>query len=167
MNIDSAWPLLTDASKDKISSFVDNAPLSVFLEAANPLSKIDSLEENVRRRIDVMDEKDLEKGINEYNFRGLAKDRALDFLEKSGTWEAVNSRMQKLVFPIFEFLESGDVERIIKMPSECNTDLPGAYEYGRFVEMVKGSNIFCDDGLRDLLEENKAGYLLKGEVNGE
>ena len=66
----------------------------------------------------------------------------------------------RAVLPIIDILDRGDVERIIKMPSDTEADLPGSHGYEVFVNKIRKCNLIPEPELDTLLRENGASYLL-------
>jgi hypothetical protein len=159
-NIDNAWELLEQASKEKVRTFVENGPKGEVLLELRSLSKIDELDDVVRARIMALQLGDLAEAIEPLGVGKLAKDRALQILQNVGSWDSANSVFSKAILPLFEHLDREDIERIVRMPTEHGSDLPGAHGYGLFLEKVREIQLIPDAELNKMLRDNLAGYLL-------
>lgn len=101
----------------------------------------------------------LAEAIANYGVRGLAKERALILLSEVGSWNRANNVFARVVMPLFNELSRGDIERVIRMPTETGADLPGASGYSTFIDQVRRTNKIPSADLDVLLRANRAAYL--------
>ncbi|MCK5771771.1 hypothetical protein [Algiphilus sp.] len=158
--IDNAWALLDQASREKVRAFVENGPKDEVLAGLKTLAAITDLNDVVRARINALELDDLADAIEPLGIGELAKERALQFLQEVGSWDRANAVFSKAVLPLFGHLDRQDIERIVCMPTEHESDLPGAHGYRLFLSKVRESQLIPDAELDQLLRDNKAGYLL-------
>lgn len=154
------WDFLEQSSRDKIAKFIEQGPADETLPALEYLSGFEELESIVINRIATLSYTHLSEAIEAHGLRAKAKDRAVEILSGSRSWESTNTIFDKLVLPIFEFLSKDDITKIIRMPTESQTDLPGAHAYSIFIKTVRDSKIFSEDELNAILSENNANYLV-------
>jgi hypothetical protein len=62
--------------------------------------------------------------------------------------------------PLFSSLSIQDVERVIRMPTDSDADLPGAHAYKLFIENVRKAALIDEATLNGLLTKNGASYLV-------
>jgi len=159
-NVACATSILEQPSIDKISSFVSEGLADDVLGLLGQFSRIDSLNDVVRKRIDSLSFEDLAMGVREYDdIHELAKERAMKLLEEVRSYSSANNVILKTVMPLFSSLTAADIERIIRMPSETDADLPGATGYETFIKSVRDSGVLEVSTLNDLLASNGAAYL--------
>src|SRR5690606_755946 len=103
---------------------------------------------------------DLANAIEPLGVGELARGRALQLLQEVGSWDRANAVFSKAVLPLFDHLDRQDIERIVRMPTEHGSDLPGANGYRLFLNKVRGSQLIPDVELDQLLRDHGAGYLL-------
>lgn len=165
-DVNSAWGILEQTSKDKVIRFIETGPAAHVLIVLEKLSRLSDFLPTVERRVNNLGFDELAEAISSYGLRSLAKDISLKFLSESYNWERVNDVFSKVVLPLFEYLTVHDIERIIRMPSETSADLPGANSYRLFIEKVRQSGIIDSETLNTLLRENRGSYLVP-QVNSE
>lgn len=153
------WTFLEQASRDKISLFIEQGPVEQVIPSLEYLSGFPELKKIVTKRVSNLSFIHLSKAIESHGLRAMAKDRALEILSSSRSWDSTNSIFDELVLPIFGLLNKDDITRIIRMPTESQADLPGAHAYSIFIKSVRESAKFTDDELNELLSENGASYL--------
>lgn len=158
--VKSAWGVLEQTSKDKVSRFIEEGPTTDVLSGLEPLAKFDELKPAVEARINSLSFDELAEAISSHGLLALAKERALHFLSQVRSWDRANDVFGKTVLPLFSCLSAQDIERIIRMPSENGADLPGAHGYKLFIENVRKAATFEDATLNALLTANGGGYLV-------
>ena len=112
-------------------------------------------------RIDNLDFDAVAEAVDSHGLADLAKERSLYFLSQAGSWDRANTVFTKAVLPVFNTLTRADIERIIRMPTESNADLPGAHGYELFIKKVRECELIDEDELNQMLRENGASYLLR------
>ena len=158
--IKQGWDVLDEASQEKVKIFIEVATLEDVLAVLGPLSKIPWLDDSIASRINTLTFDDLVRVIEIPDLRTLAKERALHYLSQAGSWDRANTVFSKVILPILDILDRGDIENIIKMPTKHDADLPGAHGYGLFIEKVRESGKIDNMALNQLLQENGASYLV-------
>lgn len=156
----SASSILEQTSRDKIVKFIDEGPAKDVLGLLEPLSQIESFQPAVQKRVDGLTLDELTEAINTYGIRVLAKERAFHFLSQVRSWDRANDVLGKVVLPLFSSLSVQDIERVIRMPTDTDADLPGAHAYKLFVENVRKAAIIDEAALNGLLAANGASYLV-------
>jgi len=159
--VTSAWSLLEASSCDKVVEFIRREDPASLVQVIAPLATIGALRPEVEARVREFKFEDLAKGIEEYGLSALGKERALDLLSQSRSWDRVNDVMNRSVLPLFETLTKVDIDRIIRMPMQTGADLPGAGGFTKFIERVRLTTMFQSDELDGLLSDNKSGYLVR------
>lgn len=154
------WIVLGDAEREQIVKFIREGQKKDILQALPALSSIVALKDTIQQRIDNLEFVDIVTVIRFPELRALAKEKALSFIERAGTWASANATFDEAILPIFDELTVEDISRIIKMPTEHDADLPGASGYGSFIERVRESKLINTQDLDALLKENKADYLV-------
>ena len=155
-----AWRLLEQVSIDKVASFIALGPASEVMAGFEVLSKIPTLREAIELRVNAMTFEELADAISTYELRSVAVSRALHFLSEVRSWDRANEVFTKAVLPLFSSLARADVERVLRMPTEHNADLPGAHGFKLFVDAIKQKNLIDEQALNSLLSANGAGYLV-------
>jgi hypothetical protein len=158
--VEAAWPVLEQASKDKIIRFIEAGPTPEVLMGLEALSKFGDLLPAVERRASQLSFDELTDAISSRGLRLPAKERALHFLSQVRSWDRANDVFSKAVLPLFDCLTPQDVERIIRMPVEAGADLPGAHGYGLFIESVRKAALLDNPTLNALLSSNRGNYLV-------
>jgi hypothetical protein len=158
-SIDNAWALLDQAAREKVRAFVQSGPKNEVLAGLKALSKINDLVEAVKIRVDTLELDDLAEAIEPLGIGEIAKDRALLLLQKAGSWDRANSVFSRAVLPLFGHLTRDDIWRIVRMPTEHGSDLPGSNGYRLFIEKVREGKLVPNAELDKALQENRAGYL--------
>lgn len=158
--VTSAWGILEQTSKDKVCRYIEAGADVEVLRALEPLSKFDGLKSAIYQRVNSLTFDELAEAISLHGLRLAAKDRSLQFLTQVRSWDRANEVFSKAVLPLFSYLTTQDIERIIRMPTETNADLPGAHGYGLFIENVKKAATFDTATLNALLTANSGSYLV-------
>lgn len=166
INIENAWALLDQATKEKVKAFVESGTNSLVLPALKELSKFDELKDVVNARIAALDFEDLADAIEPFDIGALGKERALQLLQEVRSWDQANSVLSKVVLPLFQFFDRNDIECVVRMPTEHGADLPGANAYRIFIEKVRESQLIPDAELFQLLSGNHCGYLVPQSLRG-
>jgi len=158
-SIDNAWALLDQAAREKVRAFVQSGPKNEVLAGLKALSKINDLVEAVKIRVDTLELDDLAEAIEPLGIGEIAKDRALLLLQRASSWDRANSVFSRAVLPLFGHLTRDDIWRIVRMPTEHGSDLPGSNGYRLFIEKVREGKLVPNAELDKALQENRAGYL--------
>lgn len=158
--VSQGWEVLEEAGRDKLRQFIQNGPTDQVLEGLNTFSTVRDLAPVIEARVGALEFDDLATAIEAHGVKTPAKERALHFLSESYSWDRANSVFSKLILPLFDILNRDDIVRIVRMPTEHNSDLPGAHGYELFLKKVRESGLIDDDELNTLLRENGARYLL-------
>jgi hypothetical protein len=156
----AALNLIDQPARIRLGEFVRTGPIREVVKSLAALSIHPDLEPAVRTRVQTLDLERLAEGIAVFGLREPAKDRALTLLSAVRQWETANDVFARCVMPIFDSLTRDDIERVIRMPTETNADLPGANGYSTFLDHVRRSQIIPDADLDALLAAHGAGYLL-------
>jgi hypothetical protein len=106
------------------------------------------------------DEKDLSQAIDYKGLRAFSKNRAIETLSTSYSWNTVNSVLEDLIFPVFDYLSKEDVIKIIRLPRDTGADLRGAHGMSIFVSKVREAGLLEENELDKILEEQEFDYLL-------
>lgn len=159
-NLNQAWSLLDDASKDKVIQFIESGPIDEVLGGLDSLSRIDSLEPAVGERLNNLDFDDLVVAIESIGLGSLAKGRALHFLSEVRSWDRANEVFSRAILPLFGNLTEEDICRIIRMPTEHGADLLGAHGYSLFINKVIESEIMDRQDIAKLLSDHGGSYML-------
>lgn len=159
--VENAWATLQEPSQEKVRAFIANGPKEEVHPVLESLSKIEDLRAAIVSRIENLDFDDVAEAVESHGLGELAKDRALYFLSQARSWDRANIVFTKTVLPVFSALTRGDIERIIRMSTENNADLPGARGYELFIKKVREGGLINDDDLNQMLKENGASYLLR------
>lgn len=150
--------LIDDAARVRINEFLRSGPeaevISALLVGRHP-----GLAAAADHRIQSLEVDSLAVAIQEHGLGELAKDRALQLLSESRSWNTSNEVIEKLIVPLFESLSRTDVERIIRMPGETGADLPGATMYGRFLSQVDRSGVLPSHELDRLVAEHNGEFM--------
>lgn len=150
-NVSQGWSVLDDFSKNKMVGFVENADIKYLLPGLRKLHLLDGLRDAVQKRVDELNYDDLVAAVRHYNLGAVGKDKALSFLQRSGTWDRTNKIFKNLIFPLFEELNDQDIEKILKMPAEHDADLIGANEFEKFIVEIKATRGFDEEKVESLL----------------
>jgi hypothetical protein len=150
------WIVLGDAEKEQIIKFIQEGQKEEVLTALPTLSNIADLKDAIQQRIDGLGA----TVIQSPELRMFAKEKALAFVESASNWAEANKIFDQAILPIFDELTVEDISRIIKMPTEHDTDLLGASGYRLFIEKVRKSKLINNHDLNTLLKENRADYLV-------
>ena len=161
--VTQGWEVLEEAGRDKLRQFIQNGPTDQVLEGLNAFSTVPDLAPVIQDRVGALEFDDLATAIESHGVTGPAKERALHFLSESYSWDRANSVFSRVILPLFDVLTHDDIVRIVRMPTEHGSDLPGAHGYELFLRKVRESNLIEDGELNRLLRENGASYLLPQE----
>ena len=131
-NVSLAWPVLNDAGQDKVKTFIVTGPIKSVMPGMKSLGELPNLKTEIQTRIESLELDDLAEAISTYDLAEQAKERALVLLSRAASWGRANDLFARAVLPIIDILDRGDVERIIKMPSDTEADLPGSHGYEVF-----------------------------------
>lgn len=153
--------LIDNAARLRLIEFLRVGPEADVLPAMAGLGRHPLMSEVARARIMGFDVERLVSAVQEHGMADLVKERALDLLSASGSWNTTNDVFERLLIPIFPTLTREDIERVIRMPRETGADLPGATMYRQFIEQVSSTGIIPDAELDALLNENHADYLVR------
>lgn len=152
--------LIDEAARLRLAEFVRVGVVTDVLPVMAGLARNAEISTVARDRAFTFDFERLSSAVQEYGIGELAKERALDFLSESRSWNRTNEVFERLIVPLFESLERADIERIIRMPTETHADLPGATMYGQFIEQVSRTGVIPDVELDQMLRENRAEALV-------
>lgn len=152
--------LLNENARIRLAEFLRTAPGADIEEAISGLSRHADLATAARERILSLDATELAQVLAYDTELDSAKERALELLSKSTSFDSANFRLSKLISPLFSTLERDDVERIIRMPRETGADLIGATRYAAFIKDVRAAGLIPQPELDELLKLNKAEYLV-------
>ncbi|MFL9908911.1 hypothetical protein [Paraburkholderia sp. RL17-337-BIB-A] len=145
----------------RLTEFVRAAPAGDVIKAIDLLSTHPAVNPVAQERMLTIGFEQLADGVALYGLRNLAKAPALTMLSEAGNWNRVNEIIGRLIMPLFDLLERGDIERIIRMPRETRADLPGASGYARLIEQVRRRpELIPRDEVDALLRANHAEYLI-------
>lgn len=159
--VESSWSFLSLPAQDKVVEFVRNGKTSEVIKVLSLLAQISPLAPEVESRIGTLSLEDLSEAIASHRLKSTAKNRALQLLSVATSWDRVNDIMQKAILPLFDTLDRADFETIIRMPVETGADLLHAGGYRILIEKVRSIGIFKQEDLDELLEKNRASYLLE------
>jgi len=157
--------LLTAPARLRLSEFVRTGAIDDVLDTLSSLSGNAELSDLAKARLGDFDGDKLAVAINDHSVGALAKDRALLLLSESRSWNTSNHLFSRVLMPLFSYLTRADVERILRMPTETQADLPGSVGYGKFVAEVRDVLIPSAD-LDALLRQHRGQYLLREGVDG-
>jgi len=158
--VNRAWNLIDQPSKNKIELVVKEMSYEDFALAAEALGGVTQLRPVVEAHIRNFNLDQLAGIIGTKGFEVVFKERAIEFLAASRSWDRTNAVFNKVVFPIFANLQAEDATKIIKLISEHGADLPGAHGFGLFVQKVRDTGLVTNDVLNPLLVENRGEYLV-------
>jgi hypothetical protein len=158
-NTPEALSLIDEPARIRIAEFVRTGPEAEVVKTLASLARHADFLPLVNARMLALDSERLAEAIATYGIRGEAKERALALLSEAGNWIRVNSLFTRLVMPLFELLTRTDVERIIRMSTETEADLPGSSGYNTFIDQVRRSGLIPEPELNAVLRTNRAGYL--------
>lgn len=158
--VTQGWEVLEGSGRDKLRQFIQHGPTDQVLAGLNTLSAISDLSSAIQTRVNALDFDDLASAIESHGVKGPAKERALYFLSQSYSWDRANTVFSKAILPIFDVLTHDDVVRIVKMPTDHSSDLPGAHGYELFLKKVREGELIENNELNSLLRENGASYML-------
>jgi hypothetical protein len=113
------------------------------------------------QRIQTMGTDRLSVAIQEHDLGALAKERSLQLLSESRSWNTSNDVIEKLITPLFDTLTREDLERIIRMPRETGADLPGSTMYGRLIRQVDRLGVIPVDELDPLVTEYNGQFFVE------
>lgn len=158
--VSRAWDLIDQPSRDKLSRFVEVASYEVLASAVDALWGVSQLRPVVEGRVRNFDLDQLAGIVHFKSVEGIVKNRAIDLLARSRSWDRTNEVFGKVVLPIFESLQLQDIERIIRLSTDYGADLPGAHGFGLFVQKIRETALVPDAELNRLLTENGGRYLV-------
>jgi hypothetical protein len=160
VNINNAWYLLDESSKDKLKIFISTAPFASLIPALPTLGKVPDITTTLEKRIQSFSIKELESVISFEKLNVPIRERAIALLSESYSFETTNTIFNKAILPIFSTLSSEDVRNIIQLPTTTSADMIGANSYYTFINKVRENNIIAPEELDALLIANKASYLV-------
>ncbi|MGJ0430883.1 hypothetical protein [Methylobacter sp.] len=165
VSVNRAWDLIDQSSKDKLGRVVEVASYESLALAFESLGGVPQLRPVVEARIRNLELDQLAGVIQAKSLGNVIKERAIDLLAMSRSWDRVNAVFDKAVLPIFAILQPQDVARIIRLPTECGADLLGAHGFGLFVQKVREAALIPGAELNQLLIENGGWYLVPQPEN--
>lgn len=154
---------LTEPARLRLSEFVRAGAEADVLIALASLAGNAELEGLAKARLGDFDRDKLAAAINDHSIGCLAKDRALILLSESRNWNTSNDLFSRVITPLFSCLTRADVERIVRMPTETDADLPGASGYRKFIDEVRDQLIPSAD-LNELLRQHRGVWLIPDEA---
>ena len=160
VNINNAWYLLEESSKDKLKYFISTAPFVTLIPALPTLGTVPDITTTLERRIQSFSIKELESVINFEKLNSSVKERAIALLSESCSFDTTNTIFNKAILPIFSTLNSEDIHKIIQLPRTTSADMIGANSYYTFINKVRENSIIASEELDALLVANKASYLV-------
>jgi hypothetical protein len=153
--------LIDHHAQIRIEEFLRAGPEAEVVRAISVFSADPRYQAVARERILTFTDTTLAEGIECYGLRDAAtKERALGLLAVVGSWHGANWHLAKCIMPLFESLTREDIERIIRMPTESNADLPGATGYYTFISQVQSSQRIPVNDLHQLLRSNRGEYMI-------
>lgn len=159
-SVSRAWDLIDQPSKDKLAQVVEKASYEDLVPALGVLVGFIELKPIIEKRVSNFELDQLSGVINVEGLESVIKERVMQLLAKSRSWDRTNSIFDKVVFPIFTIFQQQDVVRIIKLKTEHGADIPGSHGFGLFVSKVREKNLLASDELNKLLTDNSGGYLV-------
>jgi hypothetical protein len=155
-----SWSLIESASKNKIIQYIQKSPGSEVIKIIKRLSNIPELKDHISDRINELSQTDITNAISKHNIGELAINAAIRFLSNSRSFDKTNEIFDNIIMPLFEKLSKPIFQEIICLPTTSSADMIGATSYKRFIEKLRSKNIFSDEELNNLLDENLAHYLV-------
>ena len=150
--------LIDEAARVRMSEFLRGGPEAEVVPAL-AIGRHTTLAAAANQRIQSLETDRLAVGIQEHGLGELAKERSLQLLSESRSWNTSNDVIEKLIIPLFETLTRADVERIIRMPRETGADLPGSNMYGRFLSQVDRLGVLPVHELDQLVAEHNGDFV--------
>jgi hypothetical protein len=158
--VNRAWDLLDQPSKDKLARVVEKASYEELAPAVGALGEVPQLRPVVEARVKAFELDQLAGVVQAKSLEPVIKERAMEFLAMSRSWDRTNAIFDKAVLPIFAAIQPQDVVRIIRLRTEHGADLPGAHGFGLFVQKVREDALLPAAELNQLLTENGGSYLV-------
>lgn len=155
-----AWDLIDQPSKDKIERFVEKAPHTELAPAIGKLATVEDLRPALKARIRDFELDELSDAVQSPDVQHICKERAIELLGESMSWDRTNSVISKAVLPLFDALTPEDVETIVKLPEDRGADLIGAHGYKSFIDRVRSSGLVAGGDLDALLLAHGSDYLV-------
>lgn len=144
--------MIDEAARVRLNEFIRSGPEAEVMPAL-AVGRHPAFDTAVNQRIQPLEAHRLAIAIQEYGLGGMAKNRALQLLSESRSWQTTNEVIEKLIIPLFDTLTPADVERIIRMPADTEADLSGATMYGRFLSQVDCSGVLSEQQLDQLVAD--------------
>lgn len=154
VRVPSLFELVEEPSLIRIGEFIRCGPEETVLPVLNCLGKHQRFQSEVISRVDLLEENSLEEAIRNYGLRESAKERVLRTLSESQDWKRSNYLFNSFLFPIFDILSIEDLERILRMPSETNADLPGSRGFEMFLQLIQRNELIPTDRINMILNRN-------------
>lgn len=144
--------LIDEAARVRMGEFLRSGPEAEVMPAL-AVGRHPTFAGAANQRIQTMGVDRLSVAIQEHDLGALAKERSLQLLSESRSWNTSNDVIEKLITPLFDTLTREDLERIIRMPRETGADLPGSTMYGRLIRQVDRLGVIPVDELDPLVTE--------------
>lgn len=154
-----AWDLTDQPSRDKIERFVEEAPHTELSPAIGELATIEALRPALEARIQNFDLDELAEVVESPEVRNICKERAIELLGESMSWDRTNSVISRALLPLFEAVTPDDIETIVKLPEERGSDLIGAHGYKSLIDRVRSSGLMSEADLDAVLLAHGSDYL--------
>lgn len=154
------WSVADDFSRNKIIAFIKVESSKDFISKLYQVYTHDDLKAVVEYRIDNLNSNDLMSLVGHENIQDLVKKRSLILLSQSRSFDQANAVISKLLLPMIESMSSADIEKILKMPTECGSDLIGAHLVRQLILSAREKEIVNGQDLDEMLTSNGFGYLL-------
>jgi hypothetical protein len=161
--IAEATDLIEQPARIRLIEFIRTGPEAEVVKSLAALSNHSEVQAVAQTRILSFGVERLAEAIASHNFGSLAKERALALLSQARNWDRVNEIFAKLIMPIFDSLTRVDIERIIRMPTETNADLPGSSGYSKFIGQVRRTALMAGPEVNALMRAHNAGYLIRDD----
>lgn len=152
--------LIDEAARVRMGEFLRSGPEADVMPAL-AVGRHPTLAGAANQRIQTMGTDRLSVAIQEHDLGALAKERSLQLLSESRSWNTSNDVIEKLITPLFDTLTREDLERIIRMPRETGADLPGSTMYGRLIRQVDRLGVIPVDELDPLVTEYNGQFFVE------
>ncbi len=126
------------------------------------MARIDELKSDVETRVSLLTTSELGEVIGLHRLGAIGKRQGLKLLSEACSWAAANEIVDKLILSQFESLDRGEIEKILRYPSEAGADLLYSSGLSKIIERVRQSEMFKPEELNALLTSHNAGYLVPG-----